>query len=271
MGSGFVPFAGRPVRSLTCSVFKFTESIYQAGLCIPKHAHAEPYIGITVEGGWIQELEDRCWRGGPWTVTLHPAGEIHSNRFYDSDARIVNINITSARLRQLLGGSLNVQQSVSMREGKAGWMAREIYRELGRAGAVSTVSVNGLALQLLAELLGTCDRPVREAIPEWLVRAKEMVETRYAEPLRLEAVAAQVGVHPVHLAREFRRRFHETVGDRIRDLRIARACQLLAESGLPLVQVALEVGYSDQASFTTTFRRRTGLTPSGFRRLNRPC
>jgi len=87
----------------------------------------------------------------------------------------------------------------------------------------------------------------------------------------LEALAATVGVHPVHLAREFRRRFHETVGHRIRDLRVARACQLLAESPLPLVEIAMEVGYADQAGFSTVFRQRTGLTPSEFRRLNRTC
>lgn len=271
MGVSLVPFAGRHVRSLNCSVFEFTESIYAAGLRIPKHAHPEPYIGITLAGQWDQEFEDHIWSGGPWTITLHPAGEIHSNRFSDTDARILNINITSARLRQLFGFSLNLRHSISLNEGKAAWIARETYREFGRGEAASTMRLNGLTLQLLDELLGTRCQQTREFVPEWLLRAKDAVETRYAESLRIEVLASEVGVHPVHLAREFRRRFHTTVGHHIRNLRIARACQLLAESALPLVEIAMEVGYSDQAGFTTAFRKQTGLTPSEFRRRNRFC
>ncbi|HVB81567.1 MAG TPA: AraC family transcriptional regulator, partial [Candidatus Binataceae bacterium] len=243
MSVELVPFAGMPIRSLACSVFEFTESIYGAGLRIPKHAHVEPYIGITVTGEWQQELEGRCRRGRPWTVTLHPAGEIHSNRFANADARILNITITSNHLRQLLGPSFSLKHSASLSEGKAAWTAREIYREFGRTRSVSTMILNGLTLQLLAELLGASAAQAQKAIPGWLLRAKEMVETGFAAPLRLEALGATVGVHPVHLAREFRRRFHETVGHRIRDLRVARACQLLAESPLPLVEIAMEVGY----------------------------
>lgn len=271
MGITIVPFAGRHIRSMDCSVFEFTESIYEAGLRIPKHAHREPYIGITVTGEWDQEFEDRHWRGGPWTITLHPAGEVHSNHFYDRDARILNINIPAGRLRQFLGSSPGLQHAISLTKGKAAWIAREIYREFARAEGASPMRLNGLTLQLLAEMLAARCSHQREIIPEWLLRAKEVVEARFAEPLRLETVAAAVGVHPVHLAREFRRRLHATVGQRIRDLRIARASQLLSESTVPLVEIALEVGYSDQASFTTAFRRRMGLTPSEFRRINRSC
>lgn len=271
MNIHLVPFAGRPVRSLACSVFEFTESLYAGGLRIAKHAHAEPYIGITVSGEWEQEYGDRWRRGGPWTVTLHPAGEIHSNRFYANGAKILNINIALSRLQQLLGLSLNVKHSVGLNEGKAVWLARMIYQEFGRSDEVTTLILNGLALQLLAELLGSCYFQQDLAVPEWLLRAKEMIEAHFAEPLRLQSIAATVGVHPVHLAREFHRRFHATIGEDIRDLRIARACQLLTGSSLPLAQIALEVGFSDQPSFTTAFHRRTGLTPSEFRRLHRSC
>lgn len=270
MGVDLVPFAGRRVRSLACSVFDFAESVYPSGMRLPKHAHAEPYIGITLAGEWEQDYEDRTRQGKPWTITFHPAGEPHSNRFFGAGARILNIKITSRRLRQLLGSSLDLKDSIGLAEGKPVWIARNLYREFGRVDAVSSLTLNGLTLQLLAELLASSSEPSGEAAPEWLLRAREVIETHFAEQLHLKSIAATVGVHPVHLAREFRRRFHGTVGEGIRDLRIARACQLLAGSSLPLAQIALEVGFSDQASFTTAFHRRTGLRPSEFRRMNRP-
>ncbi|HVB55265.1 MAG TPA: AraC family transcriptional regulator [Candidatus Acidoferrales bacterium] len=269
MSVAFVPFAGQPVRSRTCSLFEFTESVYEAGFRIPEHAHAEPYIGITISGEWGQEYENHSRHGGPWTVTFHPAGEIHSNRFFDNPVRILNISIISGRFCQMLGAGLSLKHSASLNEGKATWIAREIYRELCWPDAVSALVLNGLTLQLLAELLVSCCRPPGEVAPAWLCRAKKVVETRFAEPFHLQAIASAVGVHPVHLARAFHRHFHVTVGQKIRDMRISQASQFLTESNLPLVQIALEVGFSDQASFSTVFRKRTGLTPSEFRRLNR--
>lgn len=63
-----------------------------------------------------------------------------SNR---TDVRILNINITSNRLRQWLGPPLKVKYSAILAEGKAVWIAREIYREFGWSGPVSATILNG--------------------------------------------------------------------------------------------------------------------------------
>src|SRR3546814_17031619 len=69
------------------------------------------------------------------------------------------------------------------------------------------------------------------------------------------------GVHPVHLAREFHRRFGCTVGHYIRQRRIEFACHRLTASRDPLFEVAVEAGFSDQSHLTKPFRRLVGLPP----------
>jgi AraC family transcriptional regulator len=79
-----------------------------------------------------------------------------------------------------------------------------------------------------------------------------------------------VGVHPVTLARGFRRAYGCSVGAYLRRLRVARAAQRLAETDDALAEIALEAGFADQSHFSNLFRRETGVSPSAFRRSVRP-
>jgi AraC-like DNA-binding protein len=78
-----------------------------------------------------------------------------------------------------------------------------------------------------------------------------------------------VNVHPTHLCRAFRRHYRCTLADYVRQQRIERARQYLAEADTPLTEIALRVGYSDQSHFATAFKRLTGFTPSQFRKMSR--
>jgi AraC family transcriptional regulator len=102
--------------------------------------------------------------------------------------------------------------------------------------------------------------------PQWLKRAREIVETRFLEPLSLAEIATAVGVHLVHLSREFHRYNRCTVGELIRRRRVEHACDLLAHSDLSLAEIALACGFSDQSHFSMMFKRHTGITPSKFRK-----
>jgi AraC family transcriptional regulator len=82
-------------------------------------------------------------------------------------------------------------------------------------------------------------------------------------------VSRALGVHPAHVAREFRRHARASVGEYVRCLRIAWACEELARGGMPLARVAIEAGFFDQAHFCRAFRRECGAPPSRFRRFVR--
>jgi AraC family transcriptional regulator len=79
-------------------------------------------------------------------------------------------------------------------------------------------------------------------------------------------LAVGVGVHPVTLARAFRRAFGCTIGEYLRRLRIERAAEQLATGTQPLAEIALAAGFADQSHFSNVFRRRVGMSPSAYRR-----
>ncbi|MEX0894096.1 MAG: AraC family transcriptional regulator, partial [Gemmatimonadota bacterium] len=103
--------------------------------------------------------------------------------------------------------------------------------------------------------------------PGWLRRVREELDDRPTETVRVRDVAVDAGVHPVSLARAFRRHFGVSITTYRKRQRLQRAAHAAAGSAAPLGRIAHASGYADQAHFCREFRRAAGITPSGFRRL----
>jgi AraC family transcriptional regulator len=82
-------------------------------------------------------------------------------------------------------------------------------------------------------------------------------------------IAAAIGRHPSHIAREFRKHEGVTVGEYARRCRLELAARSLTTDDEPISAVALAAGFCDQSHFTNLFRRLFGVTPAQFRRVTR--
>jgi transcriptional regulator GlxA family with amidase domain len=99
-----------------------------------------------------------------------------------------------------------------------------------------------------------------------LLRARDLVDGHYAEPLDVEALARAARVSPRHFSRSFRQTFGETPHQYLLSRRIERARHLLRTTDMQVAQVCLAVGFNSVGSFTTTFRRHVGVSPTEYRR-----
>jgi AraC-like DNA-binding protein len=99
-----------------------------------------------------------------------------------------------------------------------------------------------------------------------LLRARDLVDSRYAEPLDLSTLAREAHVSPRHFSRSFRRVFGETPYQYLLTRRLERARHLLRTTDMSVAEVCLEVGFTSVGSFTTTFRRHVGVSPTTFRK-----
>jgi len=98
-----------------------------------------------------------------------------------------------------------------------------------------------------------------------LLRAKDLADARYRDPLDVPSLARAAHLSPAHFSREFRRVFGETPHQYLRTRRLERAAALLRNTDRPIVEICLAVGLRSIGSFTTSFRRAFGLSPTAYR------
>ena len=98
-----------------------------------------------------------------------------------------------------------------------------------------------------------------------LLRAKDLADARYAEPLTVDDLAAAAGLSRAHFSREFRRAFGEPPHAYLLTRRLERAAALLRGTDRSVADVCVSVGLQSVGSFTTSFSRMYGASPLAYR------
>ena len=106
----------------------------------------------------------------------------------------------------------------------------------------------------------------QEKKEEYVVKkAQEYMEKHCSEQLLLSDIAAQFHLHPNYFSSLFKKQLDMTVRDYILQLRMTKAKELMKDSSLKLLDIALAVGYEDAAHFNRAFKNVTGVSPSMYR------
>jgi AraC family transcriptional regulator len=240
-----------------------TETQYGPHARIPPHAHQHGYFCLVRQGTYTETFGGRTRSCRPLTLAYHPAEEVHAEDFRDAGGRSFNVEVNPAWAQRFPECAAVLRNPAAVQGGPPAVLALRLYREFRLRDAVSPLAVEGLVLEILAELV-RCAAPPR--LPPWLARARDLLHDRFQENLGLAEIAAAVGVHPVHLASTFRRHFGRTVGDYHRHLRIEFASRQLASGRASLAEIALAAGFADQSHFARVFKRYLGLTPGAYRK-----
>src|SRR6188474_2555706 len=98
-----------------------------------------------------------------------------------------------------------------------------------------------------------------------LLRAKDLADARYFEPLDVDDLAAAAGLSRAHFSREFRRAFGESPHSYLLTRRLERAAALLRNTDRSVAEICLDVGLQSVGSFTSSFKRTYGMTPTDYR------
>jgi AraC-like DNA-binding protein len=98
-----------------------------------------------------------------------------------------------------------------------------------------------------------------------LTRAKDLVDARYFEPLRVRDMARAAGLSRAHFSQEFRRAFGESPHGYLLTRRLERAAALLRMTDRSVADVCICVGLQSIGSFTTSFTRTYGMSPTVYR------
>ena len=258
-------------RRVELGGLRATEAFFPPGTVLAPHHHEHTLVSVMLDGGFDVCFGPLRFESRPGTVITEPAGERHANQVGSAGARTFVLEADGAFERAHLGPCAGLlSRPVGFRAPEATLIARRASREIHAPDAATPLALEALALELLAaaaRLFPVCAAPRRAP---WLERARELLHAQALRALRVGDLAAEVGVHRVHLSRAFRLHFGCSIGTYQRNLRVEWAASQLAETDLPLSEIALRAGFADQSHFTRVFKRLLGRTPQHYRFERRP-
>lgn len=258
-------FYGRSIRTGSINGFKLNELAYPKNFPgTPSHSHEYSMLKIVLSGAYTHGWGNAKPKvSGPWTLDYCPAGLNHWHDSHQSEVRVLAVEIEPSRFEALGVDTRSLHAPATLQGERCRWLLGNLHKAFHDVDPISALEVEGFVLVLLSEL--TREGPGNQRKPLWLRQARELIRSRFKEQLSIAAIAQEVGVHPVWLASDFRRNYHQTIGEMIRELRVNYASEQLRYTDLPLAAVALDAGFSDQSHFSNVFRRVTGMTPRHFR------
>jgi AraC family transcriptional regulator len=236
---------------------------------VPRHTHNAPHFVLVLRGIYSTEARNQKGPCPSSTLIFNPAGTTHRDCFRSVRGKFLSISPV-ADAASFLERSTQVSQVVAgptVRSLDNTLLAERIVREMRHGEHASAMVLEGMGLELIGRV--TPDgRNESRFVPDWLLRTREMIEDCAGGEMAVADLAAEVEVHPVYLARAFRRHFGSSPGEYLRRSRLRRVQQLLAGTRLPLVEIALQCGFSDQSRMTHAFTSVFGMPPGRFRRLH---
>jgi AraC family transcriptional regulator len=231
---------------------------------VPLHTHPNASYVLVLQGRYLSSADGE----GPFfpasTLFFNPAGTTHRDSFELASGRFLAVSLSQESLRTAADGTRLPAAATAFAGGRANETALRLARQSLLPGPESAQIMEALCWELLSDTAG--EALWSPAPPSWLHRARELLQDRCGQPVRMTRMAQQLGVHPVHLARAFRATFRCTPGEYLARCRISRALKLLRRSDLALAQIALAAGFCDQSHLSRSFRRHLGISPRAYRR-----
>ena len=226
------------------------------------HTHQDAHF-ILVTGGDYVSAAGRPPARGP-VLVYNPPGTTHRDHFDRGRGSFFAISLAPRYAALALSGT-SVADAPCYLEAPA-QCALAMCIATSFATAVAPSSIDALCMELLGSMARRMP-PEPASRPAWLGSAVELLQDRYREELSIAEIAATLGVHPIHLARTFRRHLRCTPGQFARFRRLERAAALLLRTTRPLADVAVSSGFADQSHLSRAFGRYLGVPPGEFRAL----
>lgn len=253
-------------RSTTATVAGFKAGLWRASVPpegVHTHTHEDAHFVLALDGGYHSLAHDRLTpKGqgfGPGALIWNPPGVEHRDSFETAGGRFLSVSFMPPR-GAARGEPLRLRRPV------AEAAARRLIGAVAGHRDGDAIKLEGLLLDMAAAVLSSAELD-EDPAPDWLLRADQALRDLCRTPgLEVRDLARLVGVHPVSLARRYRRHFGLSPASAIRRARVDRAVGDLM-IGIDLAELADRGGYADQSHLTREFRALYGVTPGGYRTL----
>ena len=241
----------------------FAEIVHPSEEDVPRHTHHTSFYHLTVAGKY--EESTPCGRVcfAPFSSAFAHSDSRHDARVARGGVHLFTLELGCHWIQEFLQVHPEPETVHDCAGGRLTCLGIQLYREYREGKAANALTIDALVWELLAAAAAL--ELEKMATPPWWGRIIELLHFEFRRDLRISDLAQEAGVHPVHLARVFRRLTQQPPGEWLQRRRIRAACQKLLDPDQGIADVAVESGFADQSHLTRTFKRYTAMTPAQFR------
>lgn len=236
---------------------------YHPHLSYPAHRDTVSRISIVLSGELKEKVGSKEIYAKTASLVIKPDSVMHKNEFGPKGARLISLIVEDGFIESLFPTDYSPWR----------W-----YQGLPYSSSICNFlyelknqpdkqELEESMVEMISVLLEARLDPVKLR-PDWLDRVKERIEDEYMHSeTGLQLLAEEAGVHPIYLARVFRKYHHCSVKDYVQNLRLQNALHHLASSKEIIAQIAFQEGFSDQSHLSRYFKSAFGLSPARFRKF----
>ena len=229
---------------------------------LPSHAHQAGFVSLMLQGEYRETAGFKQISYQPFSCVYHPPGMEHHDVVGRAGVTLLTLEFRPELFDAVDFGAVNLRPIIDLSGTRASWDLMDLYRRIA-ARRTNQLDIESRAATLAFSIVRSSAHAPRDL--RSLSLACEYLHAHFGRNLTLAQVAHAAGVHPVYLGQIFRHEFGETLGEYLNRIRVRAAAERLANTNLPLGDIALDLGFYDQSHFTKVFRQFTGVTPGAFR------
>lgn len=225
------------------------------------HQHTDMHLVLLLAGHYVSDAAGMPSVCAEPAVILNPPGTEHRDRFRSRDGLFLTLTMPSVALARLCDGHPLGDQPRRLPRPSLS-RAMRLLPEVRHWEPASPLAIESIFTELVADAL---PQPMPTA-GDKLQRVLDRLDAEHAAPPSLAELASLAGLHPVYLARAFRKRHGIAPSEYLRKRRLHKAVSLIARRRT-LAYAASELGFVDESHLHRAFVAEFGMTPGTFRRL----
>ncbi|MDC7995320.1 helix-turn-helix transcriptional regulator [Altibacter sp. HG106] len=222
------------------------------------HYHENPYFTYLLQGKLFEANKKEAYHLEAGDLLFHHWQDAHYNIKPPDLTRGFHIEINTAWFQEHDIALHEMEGSVQLRNPHIKHLMNLLFVEFSVADSYSNFGVEVGLVELFGTLM--LEHSTTTETPQWVLRLQQKLHEE-PETISLQGLSAEVGVHPAHLSRAFRKYFGVGMSQYVRLVRLNTAFQLMLRNEYTLTDIAHASGFYDQSHFIANFKRMYHRTP----------
>jgi AraC-like DNA-binding protein len=238
-------------------IVTITKANYGDNAFMPDHFHDKTAISFVLSGSIIETVNNNDTLGGIANVIIKPKKTVHRD-VYSKNCSIICIYLNAEN--ELSNSTQNLLKNWSWLHSPDNYMF---------LNTILKSKKEKEQLEGIENFIAYFNRKKKDLNyqlpPIWLKELKNILDTSYNESLNSSELANMFKVHPVYMARVFRKFYGQSIKSYLNILRVNGTMASILNSNDKLASIAYDNGYSDQSHLNRKFKTATGMTPHNFK------